>query len=144
MFVSEAIVSFGNISDKQKEAAEQLGVACFSWEEFSLLVSTTESLVLDLVHFFLYSFLFLQENSDGDLPPKKKTDILTIMYTSGTTGEPKGVILSNAAFMSQVMSMDQLLRETDKAVTKKFTFLLVFFNLLVYYLYTKSMTLAGL
>lgn len=92
----KTIVSFGNISDKQQEAAEELGVACFSWEEFSLL-----------------------GDSDGDLPPKKKTDTCTIMYTSGTTGEPKGVILSNVAFMSEVMSMDQLLRETDKVGTEE-------------------------
>ncbi|KAH6789316.1 long-chain acyl-CoA synthetase 2 [Perilla frutescens var. frutescens] len=92
----KTIVSFGNISDKQKAAAEEVGVACFSWEEFSLL-----------------------GESDGNLPPKKKTDTCTIMYTSGTTGEPKGVILSNVAFMSEVMSMDQLLRETDKVGTQE-------------------------
>ncbi|XP_047941409.1 probable CoA ligase CCL6 [Salvia hispanica] len=92
----KTIVSFGKVSDKQKEATEELGVTCFSWEEFVLL-----------------------GDSDGDLPPKKKTDTLTIMYTSGTTGEPKGVILSNGAFMSEVMSMDQLLRETDKAGTEE-------------------------
>ncbi|KAH6779999.1 long-chain acyl-CoA synthetase 2 [Perilla frutescens var. hirtella] len=92
----KTIVSFGNISDKQQEAAEEVGVACFSWEEFSLL-----------------------GESDGNLPPKKKTDTCTIMYTSGTTGEPKGVILSNVAFMSEVMSMDQLLRETDKVGTQE-------------------------
>lgn len=39
------------------------------------------------------------------------------MYTSGTTGEPKGVILTNGAFMGEVLSMDQLLVETDKEVT---------------------------
>ena len=38
-FVCEAIVSFGKVSDKQKEATEELGVTCFSWEEFVLLVS---------------------------------------------------------------------------------------------------------
>lgn len=38
------------------------------------------------------------------------------MYTSGTTGEPKGVILNNGAFMAEVLSMDQLLLETDKQV----------------------------
>nr|AJQ20636.1 Long-Chain Acyl-CoA Synthetase [Salvia miltiorrhiza] len=92
----KTIVSFGDISSKQQQVAEELGVACYSWEEFALL-----------------------GNSDGDLPPKKKTDTLTIMYTSGTTGEPKGVILSNGAFMSEVMSMDQLLRETDKAGTEE-------------------------
>lgn len=67
----------------------------------------------------------MQGDSAVDLPPKKKTDILTIMYTSGTTGEPKGVILTNGAFMSEVLSMDQLLRETDKAVRKKRIYFLV-------------------
>ncbi|EPS68372.1 hypothetical protein M569_06390, partial [Genlisea aurea] len=87
----KTLVSFGKITDKQKEKAEELGVSCFSWEEFSAL-----------------------GGSVVDLPEKKRTDTCTIMYTSGTTGEPKGVILSNAAFMAEVLSMDQLLMETDK------------------------------
>lgn len=87
----KTIVSFGKISDKQKEAAEELGVACFSWEEFASM-----------------------GNLDSDLPPRQKKNTCTIMYTSGTTGEPKGVILNNGAFMAEVLSMDQLLLETDK------------------------------
>ncbi|KAK9287009.1 hypothetical protein L1049_015417 [Liquidambar formosana] len=85
------IVSFGNISSEQKKEAEELGVSCFSWEEFSLLGSL-----------------------DCELPPKQKTDICTIMYTSGTTGEPKGVVLTNGAIMAEVLSIDHLLLETDR------------------------------
>ncbi|KAL3648217.1 eukaryotic long-chain fatty acid CoA synthetase (LC-FACS) [Castilleja foliolosa] len=81
------IVSFGKISENQKTAAEELGVACFSWDEFTLL-----------------------GNLDDNLPVKKRNSACTIMYTSGTTGEPKGVVLSNGAFMAQVLSIDQLLR----------------------------------
>ncbi|KAL6522625.1 eukaryotic long-chain fatty acid CoA synthetase (LC-FACS) [Orobanche minor] len=93
----KTIVSFGKIPDKQKEAAKELGVACFSWDEFALL-----------------------GDSDGDsLPPKRKTDICTIMYTSGTTGDPKGVILTNGAIIAEVLSMDQLLGETTKAGTEE-------------------------
>ncbi|KZV17752.1 long chain acyl-CoA synthetase 2-like [Dorcoceras hygrometricum] len=87
----KTIVSFGKISEEQKESAKELGVDCFSWDEFALL-----------------------GNLDDDLPPKARTDICTIMYTSGTTGEPKGVIIDNGAFMAEVLSVDHLLRETDK------------------------------
>ena len=38
------------------------------------------------------------------------------MYTSGTTGEPKGVIIKNEAFMAEVLSIDQILHLTDKVV----------------------------
>lgn len=87
----KTIVSFGNVSTTQKKEAEEFGTSCFSWGEF------------------------LQSGSlDCDLPPKKKTDICTIMYTSGTTGEPKGVIIKNEAFMSEVLSIDQIIRLTDK------------------------------
>ncbi|WJX72292.1 eukaryotic long-chain fatty acid CoA synthetase (LC-FACS) [Trifolium repens] len=36
------------------------------------------------------------------------------MYTSGTTSEPKCVIIKNEAFMSEVLSIDQIIRLTDK------------------------------
>lgn len=38
IFLFQAIVSFGKISETQKREAEELGVICFSWEEFVLLV----------------------------------------------------------------------------------------------------------
>ncbi|KAM1348928.1 hypothetical protein PS2_003095 [Malus domestica] len=92
----KTIVSFANVSSAQKEEAEGLGVSCFSWEEFSQL-----------------------GNADCELPPKRRTDICTIMYTSGTTGEPKGVRISNGAIMSEVLSVEQLLFLTDRVCTEE-------------------------
>ncbi|KAM1790586.1 hypothetical protein TB2_034073 [Malus domestica] len=92
----KTIVSFENVSSTQKEEAEGLGVSCFSWEEFSQL-----------------------GNADCELPPKQKTDICTIMYTSGTTGEPKGVIISNRAILAEVLSVEQLLFLTDRVCTEE-------------------------
>ncbi|KAK9667417.1 hypothetical protein RND81_14G254800 [Saponaria officinalis] len=89
----KTIVSFGDISSIQKKEAEDAGLSCFSWEEF-LQLGTTEVKL-----------------------PSKENNICTIMYTSGTTGEPKGVILSNAAFLAEVYSMDYLLAKTDKEAT---------------------------
>lgn len=57
---------------------------------------------------------------DYQLPVKQKTDICTIMYTSGTTGEPKGVILTNAAFTAEVFAIEYMFSETDKSVNGTF------------------------
>ncbi|OAY25468.1 probable CoA ligase CCL6 [Manihot esculenta] len=92
----KTIVSFGSVSSMQKKEAEEQGVSCFSWEEFCQLGSL-----------------------DCELPPKQKTDICTIMYTSGTTGEPKGVILTNGAIMAEVLSVDHLLFLTDRVATEE-------------------------
>ncbi|KAK7257906.1 hypothetical protein RIF29_32225 [Crotalaria pallida] len=91
----KTIVSFGCVSITQKKEAEELGASCFSWGEFLQL-----------------------GNLDQDLPLKRKTNICAIMYTSGTTGEPKGVIIKNEAFIAEVLSVDQLLLLTDKAATE--------------------------
>lgn len=91
----KTIVSFGNVSDTQKKKAEEFGTSCFTWGEFLHMGSL-----------------------DWDLPPKKKTDICTIMYTSGTTGEPKGVIIKNEAFMAEVLSIDQILFLTDRVAAE--------------------------
>ncbi|PIA52441.1 hypothetical protein AQUCO_01000367v1 [Aquilegia coerulea] len=87
----KTIISFGKVTDEQRKEAEQLGISFFAWKEFTSLATP-----------------------DDKLPTKAKTDICTIMYTSGTTGEPKGVLLTNEAMMHQVLSMDKLLYETDK------------------------------
>lgn len=40
--------------------------------------------------------------SDYDLPPLEREDLSTIVYTSGTTGKPKGVMLSHGNLLHQV------------------------------------------
>ncbi|KAF7810939.1 long chain acyl-CoA synthetase 2-like [Senna tora] len=91
----KTIVSFGNVSTAQRKGAEEHGATCFSWGEFLQMGSL-----------------------DWDPPSKKKTDICTIMYTSGTTGEPKGVIIKNEAFMAEVLSIDQILSLTDRVAAE--------------------------
>ncbi|GKV23762.1 hypothetical protein SLEP1_g33458 [Rubroshorea leprosula] len=95
----KAIVSFTNITSDQKKKAEEFGVSLFSWDEFSQ-----------------------QGTLDSELPPKQNADICTIMYTSGTTGEPKGVILTNGAIMTEVLTVDQLMEIRDKACSEEDTY----------------------
>lgn len=45
-----------------------------------------------------------------------KTDICTIMYTSGTTGDPKGVMLSNESIVTLIAGVKLLLDRVNEQV----------------------------
>ena len=38
------------------------------------------------------------------------------MYTSGTTGDPKGVIMLNETFMTEVLSIDHILMSESQSL----------------------------
>ncbi|GMH00425.1 hypothetical protein Nepgr_002264 [Nepenthes gracilis] len=94
----KTLVSFGNVTTEQQEAAKRFGLVMYSWDEFLLLGTTQQC----------------------DIPAKRKTDICTIMYTSGTTSEPKGVMISHETIVTVVSgvnysleSINEELRESD-------------------------------
>ncbi|XVF10422.1 hypothetical protein REPUB_Repub07fG0181500 [Reevesia pubescens] len=91
------IVSFGKVTPEQKAEAEKYGLAIYPWEEF----------------------LQLGENKQFDLPVKKKSDICTIMYTSGTTGDPKGVLISNDSIVTLIAGVKRLLGCVNEQLTEK-------------------------
>ncbi|KAK8479919.1 hypothetical protein V6N13_026623 [Hibiscus sabdariffa] len=93
----KTIVSFGKVTPEQKAEAEKHDLAIYSWEEF----------------------LHLGENKTFDLPVKKKTDICTIMYTSGTTGDPKGVLISNESIVTLIAGVKRLLESVNEQLTMK-------------------------
>ncbi|KAH1220898.1 Long chain acyl-CoA synthetase 4 [Glycine max] len=49
-------------------------------------------------------------NMSFDLPVKKKSDVCTIMYTSGTTGDLKGVLITNESIITLSAGIQQLLK----------------------------------
>ncbi|XWS38236.1 hypothetical protein CRYUN_Cryun19dG0113600 [Craigia yunnanensis] len=91
------IVSFGKVTPEQKAEAEKYDLAINAWEEF----------------------LQLGENKQFDLPVKKKSDICTIMYTSGTTGDPKGVLISNDSIVTLIAGVKCLLERVNEQLTMK-------------------------
>ncbi|KAK8956150.1 Long chain acyl-CoA synthetase 4 [Platanthera guangdongensis] len=86
------IVSFGNVTPDERKAVETFDLTVHSWDEF----------------------LTLGDNQLFDLPINKTTDISTIMYTSGTTGDPKGVMISNESIITLVAGVLLLLQESNE------------------------------
>lgn len=95
------IVSFGKVTADQRETAERFGLAIYSWDEF----------------------LQLAKNQKYDLPAKSKTDICTIMYTSGTTSEPKGVMISNETVATVVSGINYSLKSINEELRQSDVYL---------------------
>ncbi|KAG0452152.1 hypothetical protein HPP92_025827 [Vanilla planifolia] len=88
----KTVVSFGTITSEQKVEFEKFGLSSYSWDEF----------------------LILGNNQKFDLPLNVRTDICTIMYTSGTTGEPKGVMVSNESILTLLAGVSRLLESMNE------------------------------
>lgn len=78
----------------------------------------------------MFHFMYKLQGNDQqfDLPINQKTDICTIMYTSGTTGDPKGVMISNESITTLISGVVRLLDCVNEQV-------FCFFNVVHYYYY---------
>ncbi|KAL1209146.1 Long chain acyl-CoA synthetase 3 [Cardamine amara subsp. amara] len=95
------IVSFGEVTNEQRREAETHGLKIYSWDQF----------------------LKLGEGKHYELPEKKRNDICTIMYTSGTTGDPKGVLLTNESIIYLLEGVKKLLKSINEELTSKDVYL---------------------
>ncbi|XP_062146982.1 long chain acyl-CoA synthetase 4 [Alnus glutinosa] len=97
----KTLVSFGKVTPEQREEVEKFGLTIYSWDEF----------------------LQLGDGKQFDLPVKKKSDVCTIMYTSGTTGDPKGVMISNDSIIDLLAGVKCLLESVNETLEEKDVYL---------------------
>lgn len=56
------------------------------------------------------------KTSPSDIIPPQAFNICTIMYTSGTSGEPKGVVLTHENIASMIRGIDLFLEQFEDKV----------------------------
>jgi long-chain acyl-CoA synthetase len=72
------------------------------------------------------SFQKLLEGGDGgELPPVNEDDVAAIMYTSGTTGKPKGAVLTHGNYMADT---EMLLKSVEIFAEDRFLCILPLFH----------------
>ncbi|XP_020234829.1 long chain acyl-CoA synthetase 1 [Cajanus cajan] len=91
----KAMVSFTSLTEKEKDKAITIGIKPYSWEEF----------------------LHMGEENPSNILPPQPCNICTIIYTSGTSGDPKGVVLAHENITAFVRGMDLFLEQFEEKMT---------------------------
>ncbi|KAJ4829248.1 Long-chain-fatty-acid--CoA ligase 2 (Long-chain acyl-CoA synthetase 2) (Fatty acid activator 2) [Turnera subulata] len=91
----KTIVCFTAMTEEEKDKAGQMGIKTYSWEEF----------------------LRMGKENPSDVCAPQSSSICTIMYTSGTSGDPKGVALTHETVTTFVQGVDLLLEQFEDKMT---------------------------
>ncbi|KAF6993580.1 hypothetical protein CFC21_010454 [Triticum aestivum] len=97
----KALVAFTSANNEQIKDAEQIGMKVYSWNDF------------------------LKMGKDKPVQPRppQPNDTCTIMYTSGTSGQPKGVMLSHESHGMYVKGVDLFMDQFEDKMSTEDVFL---------------------
>ncbi|KAB1199891.1 Long chain acyl-CoA synthetase 1 [Morella rubra] len=90
------MVCFTSLTEEEKNESAGNGTKPYSWNEF--------------VH--------MGKTSPSNIIPPQAFNICTIMYTSGTSGEPKGVVLTHENIASMIRGIDLFLEQFEDKMSE--------------------------
>ncbi|XP_031274144.1 long chain acyl-CoA synthetase 1 isoform X1 [Pistacia vera] len=91
----KTIICFTSLAEEDKEKVARTGVKSYSWDEF----------------------LHLGKENTSEILPPQPFSICTIMYTSGTSGDPKGVVLTHETISTFVRGIDLFMEQFEDKMT---------------------------
>ncbi|CAN6340499.1 unnamed protein product [Urochloa humidicola] len=97
----KALVAFTSATREQIKEADQIGMKMYSWNDF----------------------LKVGKVNPHEPCPPQENDTCTIMYTSGTSGQPKGVMLTHESHAMYVKGVDLFMDQFDDKMTTDDVFL---------------------
>ncbi|XP_071935242.1 long chain acyl-CoA synthetase 1-like isoform X2 [Coffea arabica] len=89
------IICFTSLTEEEKNRAASIGVKSYSWNDF----------------------LHMGKENPSELLPPQPFNICTIMYTSGTSGSPKGVILTHENISTCIRGIDIFMEQFEDKMT---------------------------
>ncbi|XP_062144220.1 long chain acyl-CoA synthetase 1-like isoform X4 [Alnus glutinosa] len=92
----KTLVCFTSLTEEEKNKAAGIGMKPFSWNEF----------------------LQMGKANPSEIIPPQDFHICTIMYTSGTSGDPKGVVLTHENLTSLIRGIDLFLEQFEDKMTE--------------------------
>ncbi|KAL3827751.1 hypothetical protein ACJIZ3_016553 [Penstemon smallii] len=89
------IICFTSLNEEQKNKTATMGIKPYSWSEF----------------------LNMGRENPSEILPPQPSNICTIMYTSGTSGDPKGVILTHENISTNIRGIDIFMEQFEDKMT---------------------------
>lgn len=124
------VVCFTDFTRDQKDSMLALGIKSYSWNEFLKMVRLI-LLQLYYSYFFLYMLVLIFSMQGKEYPtephPPRSHDVCTIMYTSGTMGNPKGVILTHDNIAHYVNGVDVFMDQFEEKVSQQSLIITIFY-----------------
>lgn len=97
------VISFDNLTEQQMEEIRKCNLEVYNYEE--LLAKGTEETKANWAE--------VKQNYESGLNYIESDDVATIIFTSGTTGTPKGVMLTHENFISQLSAVHNYMPGKD-------------------------------